>query len=211
MQRKGAIMSWNRSDAEMAVALKRAELNNALGYKSKYDADRHNVCLALIRYRDNSTHVLAAYSNDSAIPQSIRLGLDLVPNLYNSITLAERFGCDGMAQFHTEPKLLNYLCATPRVRKSAFDGPLPFKDPFLNSIVKQQRAQATARANLLKHPEDMVSIALVTEIDCCQTCTKYTIDHFRARFRISPTLFELGKKVGTGLPTQYTAVKIDIR
>lgn len=73
---------WGRKDAEMAIALKRAELNRALSYKVNYDAEGHNICLALIRFKDNTIDVLTAYSNDSAIPESIRLGLNLIPNLY---------------------------------------------------------------------------------------------------------------------------------
>ena len=53
---------WNRGDAEMAIAIKRAELNSALTYKLKYDAEEHNVCLALLKFKDGSSGVLAAYS-----------------------------------------------------------------------------------------------------------------------------------------------------
>jgi hypothetical protein len=102
---------WLRGDAEMAIALKRAELNRMLEYKTPYDADQHNICLALVRFNDGTSDVLTAYSNDDAIPESIRFGLDLIPNLYGSMPNAERFGCNGMAQYHTEPKLLDYLCA----------------------------------------------------------------------------------------------------
>src|SRR4051812_18822282 len=109
---------WNRCDAEMAIALKRAELNSVLAYKSRYDAEGHNICLALLRYEDGRGDVLAAYSNDSAMPESIRLGLNLIPDVYGSMPAAGRYGCDGMAQFHTEPKLLNYVCATPAIRVS---------------------------------------------------------------------------------------------
>src|SRR5437868_5628521 len=99
--------TWNRADVEAAIAIKRAELNAAMSYKSGYNAEDHNICLALIRYRDGSSDVVAAYSNDAAIPESIRLGLNLVPNLYGALPTGARFGCDGMAQYHTEPKLLN--------------------------------------------------------------------------------------------------------
>jgi len=93
--------------------------------------------------------VLAAYSNDSAIPESIRLGLNLIPDVYDSLSREGRFGCDGMAQFHTEPKLLNYLCTTPAIRRTAFAGPLP-RVAFYKSVVEKQREQAVTRAGLLK-------------------------------------------------------------
>src|SRR5262249_29953477 len=108
---------WVLGDVEMAIALKRHEVNNALHGKHQYNAEDHNICLALVDYTDNSFDVLAAYSNDSAIPESIRLGLGLIPNVRNELPPEEQFGCDGRAQFHTEPKLLNYLCAPAGVRE----------------------------------------------------------------------------------------------
>lgn len=47
---------WDRGDAEMAVALKRAELNRALDYLTKYDAEGHNICLALVRSDASSAY-----------------------------------------------------------------------------------------------------------------------------------------------------------
>src|SRR5262249_31739744 len=93
-----AMADWDRGDAEMAIALKRAELNRALSYKTKYNAEGHNICLALVRFTDGTIDVLAAYSNDSAIPESIRLGLNLIANVYAVLPVSQRFGCDGMAQ-----------------------------------------------------------------------------------------------------------------
>ena len=37
---------WDRGDAEMAIAFVREQLNHALAYRIKYDADKHNICLA---------------------------------------------------------------------------------------------------------------------------------------------------------------------
>jgi len=202
---------WNRGDAEMAIALKRAELNRALDYKRHYDAEGHNICLALLRFNDGSIDVLAAYSNDSAIPESIRLGLDLVPDTYGATAKAERFGCDGMAQFHTEPKLLNYLCAAPTVRASAFRGPLP-RPLFYRSVVEAQRKQATRHVELLKRPDDLAHMALVTEIDCCRTCTLYSVNRFRARFPNVPLqTIQLGKHPAQNIPTQFKEVRVTHR
>jgi hypothetical protein len=199
---------WNRGDAEMAIAVKRAELNRALSYKTRYDAEGHNICLALVRFTNSIIDVFAAYSNDSAIPESIRLGLNLIPDVYDSLSKEGRFGCDGMAQFHTEPKLLNYLCATLAVRQTAFAGRLP-RVPFYRSVVEKQREQAITRAGLLKRPEDMLSVTLVTEINCCRTCTQYSVNSFRARFPKTPLhVIELGKKVKERVPAQFQEVKI---
>ncbi|OAI16290.1 hypothetical protein A1507_12095 [Methylomonas koyamae] len=105
------------------------------------DAEEHNICLALIRFKDDTIDALTAYSNDSAIPESIRLGLNLIPNLYAFMPKTEFFGCDGMAQLHTEPKLLNYLFATPGIRQNAFSGNLPI-NTFYKSVLESQRERA---------------------------------------------------------------------
>ena len=199
--------SWDRGDVEMAIAIKRAEINRALSYK-KYDAEDHNICLALVRYKDGSSDVLSAYSNDSAIPESIRLGLDLIPNVYGDLKAGQRFGCDGMAQYHTEPKLLNYLCATPTVRKGVIGNSLP-KNKLYKQVLHQQRTQASAQAERLKSPNDIAAITLVTEIDCCPTCTEYSIRRFRQHFPdIQLDVIELGKVVRDKTPPNYTKVRV---
>jgi hypothetical protein len=199
---------WDRSDAEMAIALKREELNRALAYKVRYDADKHNICLALVRYKDGSSDVLAAYSNDSAIAESIRLGLNLIPDLYAYLPETKRFGCDGMAQYHTEPKLLNFLCADPAIRQVAIHRHLP-RNPFYQAVLRDQRRQALQQTQLLRPPGEIAAVTLVTEIDCCTTCTAYSITRFREHYSQTPLhTIELGKDPGAGQRTQYTKVKI---
>ena len=200
--------AWNRSDAEMAIALKRAELNRALAHKSNYDAEGHNICLALIEYRGGGFDVLVAYSHDSAVPESLRLGLNLIPNLYGELSAGERFGCDGMAQYHTEPKLLNYLCATPVIRQGALGSWLP-RHGLYSSILRKQRADVARQAGLLRTSAEFASITLVTEINCCATCTRYSIGRFRGKFpAVQLDVIELGKNPGAGAPTQFKKVTI---
>ena len=95
-----------RRDAEMALAIMREDLNRALAYRTRYDAEGHNICLAIVLTKGDISTVLAAYSNDAAIPESIRLGLNLVPNTYEMLAGRTRFGCDGMAQYQRS-RLLN--------------------------------------------------------------------------------------------------------
>jgi hypothetical protein len=199
---------WNRGDIEMALALKRQELNRALQHKQSYDAEDHNLCLALVRYRDGGLDVFAAYSNDSVLTESLRIGLNLVPNLAGAVPASERFGCDGMAQHHTEPKLLNYLCAAPSLRQSAYQGRLPHS-AFYRSVVKGQREQALQAPSLLKQPEEVASVTLVSEIDCCTTCRKYSIQRFRTRYPSIPLeIVQFGKQVRTGQPPQFEKVTV---
>lgn len=202
-----------RADAEMAIAVLREELNRALSYKTRYDTEGHNICLAIVELTTGGTAVLGAYSNDSAIPQSIRLHLNLVPDTYALLPQAQRFGCDGMAQLHTEPKLLNFLTAAPAIRAQPFSSAPPPKPPrgpqlaFYRAVVGGQRSQATAQARLLPAVQAVKSVTLVSEIDCCRTCCDYSIDRFRARFPGKPLeIIELGKVSGQATP--YSRVTI---
>ncbi len=189
----------------MAIALKRAELNRALAHKTSYNTEGHNLCLALVHYNDGTSDVLAAYSNDSAVPESMRLGLGLIPNLYGELAEGKHFGCGGMAQFHTEPKLLNWLCATSIIRRGKYHQEHLPRIPFYRAILNKQRTEAAHHASRLKRPENMAAVTLVTEIDCCTTCTKYAIDRFRARFpHVALHVIELGKQ--SGEQTEYTRV-----
>lgn len=202
-----------RSDAEMAIAILREELNRALSYKTKYDVEGHNICLAIVELTTGGTAVLGAYSNDSAIPESIRLHLNLVPDTYALLPRGSRFGCDGMAQLHTEPKLLNFLTAAPTIRDQPFSPVTHAKPPrgeqhaFYRAVVGGQRAQAAAHARLLPAVQAVRAVTLVSEIDCCRTCCDYSIDRFRARFPGKPLdIIELGKTAG--MPTPYSRVTI---
>lgn len=200
-------------DAEMAIAFLRAELNRHLTYKTRYDAEGHNLCLAIIDLTTGGSTVLAAYSNDSAIPASLRLHLSLVPDTYALMPPTARFGCDGMAQLHTEPKLLNFLTATPGIREQAFSLASPTKPPrteglrFYRAVLGTQRARATAAARLMPPTEVIKAVTLVSEIACCTTCVTYSINRFRTRFPGTPLeTIELGKTAGQ--PTPYRRVKV---
>ena len=197
---------WHRGDAEKAIGIKREEINRALSYKTSYDAEEHNICLALIAFKDGKTDVLAAYSNDSAIPESLRLHLDLVPNLYPNMPEEHRFGCDGRAQYHTEPKLLNYLCAAPAIRTSALRSWLP-RHALYKAVLGEQRADAKAKANRLRKPSSLASVTLITEIDCCKKCVEYSIKRFRHNHGDILDIIEL-HKLPKARPPQYQVVSI---
>ncbi|MCB1778152.1 MAG: hypothetical protein KDI50_12030 [Candidatus Competibacteraceae bacterium] len=201
---------WDRGDIEMAIALKRAELNQALGYRKDYDTEEHNICLALIRFQDGSSEILAAYSNDSAMAESVRLGLQLIPNVYDRLPAHERFGCDGMAQYHTEPKLLNYLCATLEARQAAYRKSFLPRDALYRFILQRQRQYAHDQAALARDIKKVAAVVIVTEIDCCPTCTAYSIERFRERFPHIPLrTIELGKQVSSGVKPQYRQVTVN--
>lgn len=204
-----------REDAEMAIAFLRAELNRLLEYRTRYDTEGHNLCLAIVDLKNGDSTVLAAYSNDSAIPAAIRLHLNLVPDLYALMPHAARFGCDGMAQLHTEPKLLNFLTATPEMRERAYAFAPPGKPArteaqgFYRAVLDAQRERTAATARLTPPTAAISAVTLVSEIACCMTCVAYSINRFRERFPDTPLeTIELGKKAGQPTPYQHVRVKI---
>jgi hypothetical protein len=55
------------------------------------------------------------------------------------------------------------------------------------------------------HLENLQDITLVSEIDCCRTCVKYTIDTFAKKHQhISVHTIELGKIPSAGILPQFT-------
>jgi len=221
---------------EHTVAYLRASLNNILRGR-KYDADKHNLCIAVVEYADGRSDTFAAYSNDSALSGNfpgIFDFLGLVPNTYPLLKedLAKSgkadltpFGCDGMAQYHTEPKLMNFLASSPAVRQRALKAQRkPLGDSYrrkdvseadlnqLNGILDRQLDTAMRHAGQLPGIDAIVQVTLASEIDCCKTCMKHTIDKFNARYpsaRIQhdKTLFELGKTAGSPTPFKHTQIK----
>ncbi len=200
------------SDAEMALAIMREDLNRALFYRKQYNAEKHNICLAIIDFRQSARVVLAAYSNNSAIPESTRLGLNLVPDTYGMLPMGSRFGCDGMAQYHTEPKLLNFLCASPDVRRRSYQPSQIARKPprgvslkFFADFVDNQRRVAIEAGARLDSAANVEQVTIASEIDCCPTCVEYSIRLFRQRFgKDKLVTVELGKAAGQ--PTKYQTV-----
>ncbi|MGH6927611.1 MAG: hypothetical protein ACREEV_04770, partial [Dongiaceae bacterium] len=158
--------------------------------------------------------------------------LGLVPNTYGLLKKAGSaapYACDGMAQYHTEPKLLNYLASSPEIRRRAlWRQRQGFGDEYerkrgkkkvslddlrvLNGILKEQRRRAYAAAAQLGGEAEIAKVTLASEIDCCEGCVKKTIMKFNERYpkaiiaRDKKTLFELGKKAGQ--PTPWEKLKI---
>ncbi len=198
---------WTRAEAEIAIAYLRAQINAHLEYKKAYDAEAHNACVARVLYKDGSISVLAAYSEDSAVSYSTRLALHLVPDVSRLLPAGEKFGCNGMAQYHTEPKLLNFLLAPPQARRQAY-GPAPQPNTIYRSILSAQIRQAHTEASLLKGLDDAERIDLVTEINCCKTCCKYAIEQCTNRHRVIVHPIELGKGVKQGTPPTFEIITV---
>lgn len=113
-----------------------------------------------------------------------------------------------MGQFHTEPKLLNYLCAAPNVRKTAVVAWLP-RNPLYRSVLQRQRTHAATQADRLNNAEQLTSVTLVTEINCCPTCIQCAVNRFRAKFPNTPLhVIELGKETRTNVAPQYQTVTV---
>jgi hypothetical protein len=219
-----------RGVVEHTLGVLRESLNNMVAGR-KYDADEHNLCIAIVEFADGSSETLAAYSNDSALQENYKGAFDflgLVPNTYGLLKkagAAAPYACDGMAQYHTEPKLLNYLASSPEIRRRALwrqrqgfgdkhvRKDVPAEDlQVLNGILKEQRRRAYAAAAQLGGEAEIAKVTLASEIDCCESCVKKTIMKFNERYpkaiiaRDKKTLFELGKKAGQ--PTPWEKLKI---
>jgi len=217
-----------RGVVEHTIAILRQSLNNILRDKA-YDADAHNLCIAIVDFADGSNDVLAAYSNDSALTgKGLFEFLGLVPNTYSfhkekaEAGVVGPYGCDGMAQHHTEPKLMNYLAASPEVRQRALQAQRKlFKESpkredlwGLNQLLRPRLDLAMRHAARLPGADAIVSVILASEIDCCPTCVRYTINRFNARYPTArlvrgKNLFELAKKAGQ--PTPFTKTTISGR
>jgi hypothetical protein len=224
-----------RGVVEHTLAVLRQSLNNMVAGR-KYDADEHNLCIAIVEFTDGSSQTLAAYSNDSALQENYKGAFDflgLVPNTFGLLQKEMKvaaqgqtpYACNGMAQYHTEPKLLNYLAASPAIRRRAlwrqrqgFGEEHERKDvsledlQVLNRILKEQRRQAYAGAARLGGEAEIAKVTLASEIDCCPSCVKKTIMKFNERYpdakitRDDGTLFELGKKKGKETSYQKTMI-----
>lgn len=225
-----------RDVVEHTLGILRESLNLMVSGR-KYNADKHNLCIALVEFADGSSRTLAAYSNDSALQQNYKGAFDvlgLVPNTYGLLKkelqaagqgAATPYACDGMAQYHTEPKLLNYLASSPAIRRRAlWRQRQGFGDKdlrrdvsahdlrFLNGILKEQRRRAYDAAALMGGEAEIAKVTLASEIDCCESCLQKTIKKFNARYphaviaRDNKTLFEMGKTPGQ--PTPWEKLKI---
>lgn len=224
-----------RGVVEHTLGVLRESLNNMVAGR-QYDADKHNLCIAIVEFADGSSRTLAAYSNDSALQQNYKGAFDflgLVPNTYVLLQKemqaagqgAMPYACNGMAQYHTEPKLLNYLASSPAIRRRAlwrqrqnFGDEYERRDvsaedlQVLNRILKEQRRRAYAGAARLGGEAEIAKVTLASEIDCCESCVQKTIMKFNERYphaviaRDKKTLFELGKKAGQ--PTPWEKLKI---
>jgi len=79
---------------------------------ARYDVEKHNLCTAVIERSDGLSKTWVAYSN----PSGIRLGLRREYGLISDVPNAQRIiGIGGMADMHTEIRLINYLFANGEI------------------------------------------------------------------------------------------------
>jgi hypothetical protein len=103
---------WYARDIIMAMQFARANLNHLLTSTARlgdYNPDASNLCMAFLDYSASSgggSDMLLSYSDDKRIFESLRNHLQLVSDLFEALPDDQRFGCEGMWRYHTEPKLL---------------------------------------------------------------------------------------------------------
>lgn len=148
--------------SEFCLRAFRNALDTHIGAGKKPEG--RNACVLNITKHDNSELFFYAYSSAASLSKTERAnlaqaGFELVPDIDSS--LRGKYACGGMGQYHTEPRLINFLYAYPGMIENVKD------------------------------------VLLISEIDCCPTCTKYTVDAFvRANPNVNVYTDEYGKNPG---------------
>ena len=101
-----------------------------------------------ITRNDGKELLFFAYSSAAGLSQKelsaiAADGFELVPDV-SLEHLRSLYACRGMGQWHTEPRLINFMNCSPG------------------------------------YIENVANVLIISEIDCCATCLKYTIEVFRA-------------------------------
>ena len=137
-------MLSEKKSEELLINFRKA-LNKHIS--AKKDPNARNACILNITRTDGVELLLYGYSSAGGLSQTEHRnieaeGFPLVPDV-GLEHLRSLYACRGMGQWHTEPRLINFLNCSPG------------------------------------YIENVANVLLISEIDCCATCVKYTIDIFR--------------------------------
>jgi len=136
----------SEKDSEELIFNFRKSLNRHIS--SKKNPDARNACIMNITRNDGKELLFFAYSSAAGLSQKelsaiAADGFELVPDV-SLEHLRSLYACRGMGQWHTEPRLINFMNCSPG------------------------------------YIENVANVLIISEIDCCATCLKYTIEVFRA-------------------------------
>ena len=157
-------------DSEKLLYNFRKSLNNRISPKKEPDA--RNACIMNITRRDGAELLFYAYSSAAGLSQTEKReiandGFELVPDV-SLAHLRSTYACRGMGQWHTEPRLLNFLNCSPG------------------------------------YIENVASVLIISEIDCCATCMNYTVSVFtESNPRVEVYTDEFGKVPSKGISPRF--------
>lgn len=107
-------MPLDKYHAHATMLTLREELNADLAHRTKYAPDEHNLCFAYCEFNVGQPTIVVSYSDQSSLSDKVVSKFDFVPNVRAFLQHStQQMGCNGMGQYHTEPKLLNYILARP--------------------------------------------------------------------------------------------------
>lgn len=79
---------------------------------ARYDVEKHNLCTAVIERKDGLSKTWVAYSNPSGLRVGLRMDYGIISDVLDDEKL---IGIGGMADYHTEVRLINYLYASGEI------------------------------------------------------------------------------------------------
>ncbi|EKE70567.1 hypothetical protein [Gallaecimonas xiamenensis] len=105
----------SEADAEQVLIRLRQAINGVVWATPKFDPDAHNICFINLEMRDGRELIYYSFSNMSRVSSTRQaaltgLGYELVPDVSNHLKF---WACGGMGQYHTEPRLVNYVFCRP--------------------------------------------------------------------------------------------------
>lgn len=160
----------SEKDSETLLVNFRKSLNKRIS--AKKDPNARNACILNITRNDGEELFFYAYSSAGGLSKSEQAsiakdGFPLVPDV-SAEHLRSLYACRGMGQWHTEPRLINFLNCSPG------------------------------------YIENVDNVLIISEIDCCKTCLRYTIDIFRENNgNIDVYTDEYGKVPSRGIAANF--------
>lgn len=111
--------AMNHQDAHELIATLRYAVNESFEKNQKlsnFNPEAHNLCIAHCTFNNAPPLNLFSFSAMSSFSKTAlnklvhEWGVEFVPDVATNI---RTFACGGMGQFHTEPRLINYIHGRP--------------------------------------------------------------------------------------------------
>ncbi|WKE66609.1 hypothetical protein PVT67_04995 [Gallaecimonas kandeliae] len=101
--------------AEQVLLNMRMAINGVVTKTKRFNPDAHNICFINLEMRNGNELVYYSFSNMSKVSslrqsKLVAMGYELVPDVTDHLKF---WACGGMGQYHTEPRLVNYVFCRP--------------------------------------------------------------------------------------------------